>query len=708
MPKYLITDRETGRKLRVSADGPPPTEAEARQIFDSQPITPSGAEPSFAASVGRGAMDVAQGLKQLYLLATNPEAARQYTAQVNREIRQYELDRPREAPQLTPAERLSFRKRADAAPVGSVGAPSGVLLIPGARPGFDIGRAVGAIGATAPLALVAPGANLASTMLRSGAAGGVAGGSLFSPEGTLGQKAQQATVGGIAGLVAPPVLRGAARVSGAAFNAGKRAVRGMTNADIDKTINVILEDRGTSLADLTTNAQQSLRAAAREQLRATGELDPASLARKADFEALGIKGTRGQITRDPTQFQFEQNTAGIEGAGDALRARFVGQQQELKGAVDRLARQARDGEPGTIVDAGRRAIEAINKGNRAARRLVSRKYTEARGALGGDAPLDSSAFEKKISGTLNDYEDVIPSAVKKRIGEMMGGDRPFTVNEAEKLRKLINKRMSSTRELQSARGELTKALDKTIDDLGQTSEKAGPLFKAARDEASKRFKAFDNPILKAVETDRVTADDFVKRFVIGGKIDDLAAAKRLADSGSKAQRARGMDAWNAARAQVIEHLLNKATAGHGVDGVFSGAALDKAIRQIGPEKLRVLLNADEFDQLQRIGRVGYAATSAPALSKVNASNTASALANLVQRMPGRSTVAGEVISRGTKAIGNAQRAKMIRDALRGGAVDQRILEANKAAQLAQLRALADMVNRGVAPAAGALSTEVVR
>ena len=107
-------------------------------------------KPTFTESVGRGAMDVAQGLKQIV-------SGEDYTKKVEDEISLYEA---------------------------------------GQGGDMDWGRLTGNVAATAPASMIAGGAG-ATSILRAGAAGAAAGGSQFVKEGD--SRGENALVGGILG-----------------------------------------------------------------------------------------------------------------------------------------------------------------------------------------------------------------------------------------------------------------------------------------------------------------------------------------------------------------------------------------------------------------------------------------------------------------------------------------------------------------------------
>ena len=72
-----------------------------------------------------------------------------------------------------------------------------------------------------------------------------------------------------------------------------------------------------------------MRAQVAEALRSGKQLDPAALARKADFQSVGIEPTLGQITRNPTQFANERNLRGVANVGEPLMVRFANQNRQL-------------------------------------------------------------------------------------------------------------------------------------------------------------------------------------------------------------------------------------------------------------------------------------------------------------------------------------------------------------------------------------------
>lgn len=223
MPQFVVTSPD-GRKYRVNAPAGS-TQADAiayvQQNIAAKPsLSPEAVElhqnrrrkaeadlasirterPSFMAGVGRGAMDIAQGLKQSYkqgeektdayeraasvtsgtpitrsVLQPGRQSSADYTRQVNDEMASYERGR-------------------------------------GGDAGIDWPRITGNVAATAPLALVGgPEATLAARVGMGAVQGTAIGGAQFTPSNTDEERADNATTGAVFGG-ALPAAGSAARV----------------------------------------------------------------------------------------------------------------------------------------------------------------------------------------------------------------------------------------------------------------------------------------------------------------------------------------------------------------------------------------------------------------------------------------------------------------------------------------------------------------
>ena len=187
---------DAGRQVNTAGMPPVITRENLQQLQIAPDIT------SFGERMGRGVMDVGQGLKQLYMMAVRPpEEAKAYTQEVNKEIAAYQ-------------ERL------------------------GSKPGMDIARGLGSMAAQAPAMLIPGGQAALLPRLAAGAlSGAVTGASEFSQEGTFADKGMQAAVGAVGSAALPEAMRGLARGvvgAGQSVAGGIRKITpsNVTNADI--------------------------------------------------------------------------------------------------------------------------------------------------------------------------------------------------------------------------------------------------------------------------------------------------------------------------------------------------------------------------------------------------------------------------------------------------------------------------------------------
>lgn len=611
--------------------------ASARLRLDEAPAKPAFAQvdefsatpeaPNAAARAGRGMMDLYQGIKQLGLMAAdafNPKSqtlsglvtdkstsrADDYTKQVGDEIAKYEKGRGKDA-------------------------------------GFDWMRLAGNI--TTPLTLIpgGVGATAGTRVLTGAAAGGLQGGLMFTNEGD--SKAAQIATGVAAGGILPAVVEGGARMIRGAVNTGGNAVAnvvrgGIDDAQITNTVRQTLMQQGIDFNTLATQAKEALKTEANAQLQAGGSLNSEALGRIARAAQVDprLQLTRGQATRTPQDWQTEQNLRGIQGVGDDLRARFGQQGQVLGDAATRIQRGT-----GATTDrpyqAGERAIAAVRSKFDETGDEVSALYRAARETVGAQADVPLGPMQGRAMQALNEFDDVIPGPIKSRLQalgiERMGPVKPtkaFTVEEAEALDKLINKRWdAANKPLTAALSELKGALRDSLDAVGsETGTAAAQAYQAAKGQARARFDEFGQKIARAA-TEDVAPDRFVKKFVTGGDVRDIRGLVRTLTTGTPEQLARGRDALNNIRAATLTEIFEGK--GAVVDGMLSGAKLDKALKDIGPERLNAIFTPQQVRDLQLLRGVSLDLTRPPALADINYSRTASALANLlgsIGKIPG--------------------------------------------------------------------------
>jgi hypothetical protein len=388
-----------------------------------------------------------------------------------------------------------------------------------------------------------------------------------------------------------------------------------------------LSKKGIDYSKLSSQVQNQLKKDADDALRAGGVIDADALARKAEFLSVGIKPTKGQITRDPMQYQFEQNTRGVVGSGESLSQRFNEQNSGLVEAMNRI--RSSKGQGMDKYSAGEKMIDTLKQSDLQRKANVTSLYDQARNAAGIDAPLNNGKFAQSLNDALDQQMlgDALPGGVRKAINQIATGEMPFTIQKAEQIRQAINAQMPKIPDRSSVAMKMVNdALQNEIDTTGAAlGGQAGEAFKAARGAASQRFTELDkSPALKAA-AEGFEPNDFVDKFIIRAKPGDLMALR--------ANIQNQPELWNEARGQVIDFLKDKAVAGQADDfAKFSQAGLKNGLKSIGEARMKILFSPDEIKELNTIQRVAASIQVQPAGSAVNNSGTSQAIANLMSRL----------------------------------------------------------------------------
>lgn len=523
------------------------------------------------------------------------------------------------------------------------------------RTGFDAARTVGNV--TSLVNLVAGGtlgaAETFGARALQGAGMGAAAGAMAPVEDTSngfwGKKAGQVVTGAVTGGVLTPALGAAAEVAMRKLGLGASPNIRASTHDVDSAVVDALKETGQSMQDIPPDQLQALRTQVSTALSGGKTINAAAALRKGDFDALNMDGTLGQITREPMQFAREQNLRGVEGVGEPLSARFADQGNQLQSILP-----AGGGKP--AYQAGTQISESLAALDDKLRKHVSGLYGEARASAGKDLDVPLQGLAQDYADILHRYGDKVPSGVKNVLGDYgLGGatqTKVFNFEEADKVLKAINANRSIDPATNAALSELRGALRKTVEGVDTAG---GPFAPAVRG-AAERFKMQDAiPALKAASNGSVAPDDFVRRFVVGGKTDEVRGLAQVLKASDPAS-------FQEARAQVADELRRAAFGevnGATGDAPFSPTRYMATIRRLGPDKLSAFFSPQEVADIMRVGRVGAYIKSAPNASAVNTSNTAGALLNLASKVPGVSPM----LTLGNRAVGAVKNSNAIRDAL---------------------------------------------
>lgn len=625
--------------------------------------------------IGQGMNDVYGGIKQKYLNMTDPAAAEKYTRETN--------------------------ENNDIVAKGRAAWGEG---------GFDPLRMVGSI-ATPLSALPLGGAGVIGRTALGAAAGGAAGYANFDPTNTTASNTANAAVGAVGGGVlnaaAPPVLgaliQGGQAVAGAAGNAWRSLVQKVSPdvvTNISQKIQVSLQNAGIDFGKLSEGIKASVLDDAAQQLQMTGKLDPEMLLRKADIEAVGGAGsaTKAQVTQNPQEWTTAQNLqktemnmpAVMRGEQETLTSRLQGQNASTNQFAQSLGeRIGRADDPlwsggqkaATPLQASEQAIKAIQEKDASAQKAVGELYSKFKELGKGDV----SVPDTKIAETLGRVADEIgveniPPAVLSRMKEFgfLGGERTklLTVNEADKLGRLIGNNNPGHGTASKVSVELKRAVDNAILDIPEIE--ASKALMTARDAARARFAARESGLGVERAIADVAPDRFFQQNVIGGNVRDIVAMKE-----QLGKTVDGGNAWNSLREQAMKWIKDKATS---ENGVFSGTRMHDAMKQIGPDRLEVIFTKPELVELETLLRGSKAMTTEPAFAAPNRSNTTPAALGAMLRLGNKTPVVNMVTAPIAQEFESSAQQRLLANALDGGdlAPGQAIASALKRSELVKM------------------------
>jgi hypothetical protein len=501
----------------------------------------------------------------------------------------------------------------------------------GVVPSYGAGTAL--VKATSPV-VATVGRTLTQTpgMQITGAAGAGAG-SGMAREAGLGPGWQVASglAGGTAGLVGASGLTASVRGLSNMFSRGAPLAPEQARSAAQAGVSKVLGELGDAGAAVPPEQVAALEQQVAAQLQKTGKVDPAALMRRQDFTDLGIQPTLGQVTRDPMQFSRELNLRGKGNVGQPLMDRLSQQDSRLQELVRGLR-----GNPSETFQAGETLSNALQGVDERMRQQVSAAYQAARQSSGKDLNVPLTGLAQDYASTVKNFAEKVPGGVRnafESLGLTSGTQRKvFSVDDAEGLLKVINDNMGSDRATNTALGQLRDAVKNAV----LSADDQGGVYAGARKLAAQRFQLQDAiPALKAAADGTVAPDDFVRRFVVQGKTNDVRGLAQMLQENSP-------QAFQEARAQIGNELSRAAFGGNlAGDKAIAPERYAEALRKFGTAKLRAFYTADEVAEIQRIARVAAYKNSYPASNVVNTSNTAAPIVSMAADLIGHIPVAGK-------------------------------------------------------------------
>lgn len=452
-----------------------------------------------------------------------------------------------------------------------------------------------------------------------------AGFGAVSQPGDLTERVKNAGVGAAGGALGLSVGRGI----GKAAQTAKALLTPSSQAEAGAIAQ--LSAKGIDFNALPRAVQKQIVDIGKRSTADLGSLDGDQLSRMADFEALGIKPTRGWVTRDAKDWWLENN---LNTVNDQVAGRFKDANQSLLQAVRAGTGDATDYQLGRQLGDTLTGYDASLKAN------ADQLYQAARGAAGRDIPLDPHRFVNAASTELDQQMlgSKLPSDTLGWFQKVTDGREPFDMGTALQRLQALNGRLYGTHDPAEAKalGIVKRHLTDAIEGYGGPSAGGLPrtgadpqqdlakAFRQARGAAADRFRFQESsPLVDKVLKGQYTPEKLPD--LIGGmKVDDLS---RLA--GVEAQR--GVPVMSQLRDAARAYVRDASTLQGETGGSFTVAGLRKALDKIGPEKGRLLFGDDGWAQYQRILRSAGAINNAPL--KPAGSSTVPNMLRMLQRTP---------------------------------------------------------------------------
>lgn len=385
---------------------------------------------------------------------------------------------------------------------------------------------------------------------------------------------------------------------------------------------------------------------------------------EAETLPVPVKLSEGQALMDPATISDEMNTRA--GKSPRVSPEFYNQQGKALAQNLDVIRQnvAPDVAAVDPVQHGQVLIDSYKTMDAAKQADIATKYKALEEANGGQFPLDGQAFAKASRAALDKALKAgsVPPDIEASLSQFEKG-RQMTFQDFETLRSdLADVMRSSGDGRQRAAANIIR---QQLESMPLTPEAAQlkPLADSARAAAKARFDAMDaDPAYKAAALDDVKAgeasplaDDFVRKYIVGGKRANLMRMKENLSGDKLAQQT--------IPAATVD-FLKKQSKADVESGRFNAATYNGTVDSLRP-KFDVVLDPKTAQQIQQVGNVAKYTTIQPKGSYVNNSNTltgalsegAKASAEGVTNMAAGGVPVGTWIRKGAEAMREKSAAK---------------------------------------------------
>ena len=514
------------------------------------------------------------------------------------------------------------------------------------------GNVAGSVAATGPAMLLnAPKVGMLAKGLYNAGQGGVAMGvstPVTEGDNYLVEKGKQVAGGAAMGVVAAPVVNalvkyGIAKPGSYVFSKVSDAIKkgeqlfNSRGNFTPKTIQ-ILREGGIDPAKIADDVRAELYAQAQQSVKNTPALNAAELTRKANFDKIGVTPTKGNITRDFTQQQFEAETAKLNTkGGQILRSARDRQDDQLHSAYNRFEKGL-GGKASDAYDTSKSLGKAINKKSSEMQKEISKVYDDIRDQYKDNPFIDTEKLQQLLADKIKMGEAALVPQLKvlnASLKLMRGKEgKPLTADQSETLRKMLSRYKNESHD-----GTVKYALGEVMDQLDDdVVNSAGvDVFGQPRALARARFQEFkDNVLNKMLHDGKYVDEEVVKKMVFSKSsgVDDLTQLHKTLTTGTEEQVLVGTQAWNDLRAMVAKQAYQdsiKRARPNSFDVPTWGAnQFRDALAKVGDRKLKLLFTKAELQELATIQQVGQDRIALP--GAVNFSGTSAAAYNMLDKV----------------------------------------------------------------------------
>lgn len=476
-----------------------------------------------------------------------------------------------------------------------------------------------------------------------------------------------------------------------AVGSGAAAFRGRVAAPVQDLIQRTNGPMNAADASLRAVKPVPVRGAAMPGVGAAATADATLRQQRAASMPVPVPMTKGQLTRDFNQVQFEREAAKMP-EGKPLNDLYGQQNAAMSQIMDAFGDQT-GGQASSLRAAGKSVVGAVEDKQAAKLAGVKADYALARdaGEMSDSVnirPLMTYLAENQTSEELAPLLKSIRQSVTNKstaVPTQLGGEgvvrpdpmsRTITINDLENVRQQIRSEAEMGTPNMAKGQQMISLIDQATDGKG------GPLFQQARRNFENYSKEFtDRDVVdkllrnKPGSTDRAVAyEDVMNHTLLNGSLDDTRHLFRTLEAHpagtDPAIVAAGQQAAKDLRGALVNHIKEQMFSNAGADSlgnvVGSEAKIKRIINELDKDgKLEAIYGKQGAQQLRDVRDLATDIYTSPNGS-VNTSNTASAAAKMMAKfagVAGGTPVIGHAIKYTAKQIESAAMRKKVRAAV---------------------------------------------